>query len=250
MRRAFLLLLLTFSLCGQTDEEQPYFSLSSSRTFRAGRKATVELSAVDVAALDFRVYRVKDPLAFFGKLEDPHQFGGQAARPPRDLTAIESFTASSGSGMLPCATCFENSFRDNAWADVKTWGHSKSDEKETGVTNFAAAPLLNSQQVVATWRQHVQSEGRWRGQTIGIDVKDEGVYLVEAARGDLRAYTILMVTDIGVISKVSPGKVVAFVANRRSGEPVADCEVTDASRASRTARGRCRFRARRMPTGW
>ena len=121
---------------------------------------------------------------------------------------------------------FREQFSDEAWADVRTLGHSKSDEKETGVTNFAAAPLLNTQQVVATWRQHVQSEGRWRGQSIGIDVKEEGVYLVEAARGELRAYTILMVTDIGVVSKVAPGKVVAFVANRRSGEPVVDCEVT------------------------
>ena len=85
MNRVLLLLVLTFSLCGQVDEEQPYFSLSSSRTFAPGEKATVELSAVDVSALDFRVYRVKDPLAFFGKLEDAHQFGGQAARPPREF---------------------------------------------------------------------------------------------------------------------------------------------------------------------
>ncbi len=226
MRRLFWLLLLTFTLCGQVDDQQPFFSLSSARTFAPGEKATVELSAVDVAALDFRVYRVKDPVAFFGKLEDPHQFGGQAARPARELTAIERFHRFKRQWHGAMRNVFREQFSNEAWADVRMLGHSKGDEKETGVTNFAAAPLLNSQQVVATWRQRVQSEGRWRGQSIAVDVKDEGVYLVEAARGELRAYTILMVTDIAVISKSSQGKIVAFVANRRTGEPVANCAVT------------------------
>jgi uncharacterized protein YfaS (alpha-2-macroglobulin family) len=225
MKRALLLLALTFTLCGQADDEQPFFSLSSARTFAPGEKPTVELSAVDVAALDFRIYRVKDPVAFFGKLEDAHNFGGQAQRPPRELTAIERFHRFKRSWHSTMRNTFREQFSNEAWADVRTVGHGKNDEKETGVTNFAAAPLLNSQQVVATWRQRVQSEGRWRGQSIGIDVKEEGVYLVEAARGDLRAYTILMVTDLGVISKSSEGKMVAFVANRRTGEPVQDCTV-------------------------
>ena len=225
MKRALLLLALTFTLCGQADDEQPFFSLSSNRTFAPGEKPTVELSAVDVAALDFRVYRVKDPVAFFGKLEDAHQFGGQAQRPPREVTAIERFHRFKRSWHAEMRNTFREQFSNEAWASVRTVGHGKADEKETGVTNFAAAPLLNSQQVVATWRQRVQSEGRWRGQSIGIDVKEEGVYLVEAARGELRAYTILMVSDLGVISKSSQGKMVAFVANRRTGEPVPGCTV-------------------------
>jgi len=236
MKRAFLLLILTFTLCGQTEEEQPYFSLSSAKTFAPGERATVELSAVDVAALDFRVYRVNDPVAFFAKLEDAHQFGGRAQRPERELTAIERFHRWKRHWHSSMRNVFREQFSNDAWADVRTWGRGKSDERETGVTNFAAAPLLNSQQVVATWRQRVQSEGRWRGQSIGVDVKDEGVYLVEAARGELRAYTILMVTDIGVISKSAPGKVVAFVANRRTSEPVADCAVAVQATLSKAKR--------------
>ena len=226
MKRAFFLVLLTFTLCGQTDEEQPYFSLSSARTFAPGEKATVELSAVDVAALDFRVYRVKDAISFFAKLDDAHQFGGRAPRPEREPTVIERFHHFKRRWHTSMRNVFREQFSNDAWADVRKLGHRETDEKETGISNFAAAPLLNSQQIVATWRQKVRSEGRWQGQSVGVDVKDEGVYLVEAARGELRAYTILMVSRIGMISKASPGKVVAFVADRRTGEPVADCAVT------------------------
>ncbi len=63
------------------------------------------------------------------------------------------------------------------------------------------------------------SDGRAR--TSPIPVSDKGVYLVEATNGTLRAYTIIVVTEIAVITKAAPGRLMTFVVNRRSGDPIA-----------------------------
>ena len=88
-------------------------------------------------------------------------------------------------------------------------------------TQFAEAPLLNSQQLVLTFLHAPKSRNRWDSQTVEVAVKDRGVYLVEAVRGDLRAYTILMVSDMVMITKIGSGRIVNFVADRATGEPVA-----------------------------
>src|SRR6185369_11861577 len=86
--RLFLLLAAAAPGLGQ-GENDPYFSLATIRTFASNGKPSVELSALNVDSLEFRVYRVEDPIKFFQQIENPHQFGGRAAPPPRERTAIE-----------------------------------------------------------------------------------------------------------------------------------------------------------------
>src|ERR1017187_2040711 len=85
-----LLLLVAAAAIGLSQsEEDPYFQLSSSRTFGANGKPSVSLTAWNVDSLAFRVYRIQDPVKFFAQLEDAHQFGGNVPRPPRDRTLLE-----------------------------------------------------------------------------------------------------------------------------------------------------------------
>src|ERR1035437_3814133 len=61
-----ILLLLALAAPGLSQsEDEPYFSLSSQRTFGAGGKPSVSLNAWNVDTLEFRVYRVNDPVHFF-----------------------------------------------------------------------------------------------------------------------------------------------------------------------------------------
>src|ERR1035441_3167072 len=83
--RVFLLLMLAAPGLSQSEDE-PYFSLSSMRTFGAGAKPSVALTAWNVDTLEFRVYRVDDPVQFFQQLESAHQFGGGAPRAPHPRT--------------------------------------------------------------------------------------------------------------------------------------------------------------------
>src|SRR5215471_4462875 len=74
------------------DGNQPFFSLSSSKTFAPGEKASIQMWSQNIDSLEFRVYRVKDPVLFFQKLEDVHRFGtGNAPRKGGQLTLIERF---------------------------------------------------------------------------------------------------------------------------------------------------------------
>ena len=66
MRRnslAYVVLLLAVAAPGLgQSEDEPYFSLRSSRTFGSNGAPDVALSATNVDTLDFRVYRVNDPV--------------------------------------------------------------------------------------------------------------------------------------------------------------------------------------------
>src|SRR5215831_6163132 len=85
-----ILLLLAMAATGLSQgEDEPYFALSSNRTFGPNGRPSVMMSAWNVDSLEFRVYRVQDPLQFFQQLEDPHQFGGHVPRPPRERTLLE-----------------------------------------------------------------------------------------------------------------------------------------------------------------
>ena len=87
----FLILFAAAAAALCQSEQEPYFSLMSQRTFASQSKPTVLMSAWNVDALDFRVYRVKEPPEFFRLIEDPHQFGGRGPTPIRDLTPLERF---------------------------------------------------------------------------------------------------------------------------------------------------------------
>src|SRR3712207_9591515 len=54
---------------------KPFFSLHTNRTYATTDRARVWVNYRGVGALDFRVYKVKDPVKFFRQLDNPHQVG-------------------------------------------------------------------------------------------------------------------------------------------------------------------------------
>src|ERR1017187_3697891 len=87
---ARLLLLLLAAAPGLSQgEAEPYFSISSNRTFPSNGRTAIELSAAHLDSLEFRIYRVQDPVKFFQQIEDPHQFAGRVPAPSREPTLLE-----------------------------------------------------------------------------------------------------------------------------------------------------------------
>src|SRR5262249_52974676 len=93
-------------------------------------------------------------------------------------------------------------------------------------TQYAEAPLLNSQQLVLSFVHPVRSATRWDRQNVQVGVQEKGVYLVEAVRKELRAYTILIVSDVVMITKTGNGRILNWVVDRATREPVANVPVT------------------------
>ena len=98
-------------------------------------------------------------------------------------------------------------------------------EPGTAGTGYAAVPILNPQQLVRTWVQPLQEHRRWESLTVPVTVADRGLYVLEATDGKKRAYTLLSVTELALLTKTMPGKILARVVDRMSGAPVTDCPV-------------------------
>ncbi len=90
-----------------------------------------------------------------------------------------------------------------------------------GEADFVRVPLLNSGQLVSKWREVLTPlANEYDSRNVPLDAQPAGVYLVEAVNGDLRAYTVAVVTDLTILTKTAPsGDVLAFAVDRKSGEP-------------------------------
>lgn len=205
------------------DEAEPYFSLSSSRTFASKSEPQISLSARNVASLDFRVYRVNDTVKFFDQLEDPRNFGGAARPRTSPLTWIERIRR--------WKKQLKTSIRAGLRAQFTEPPHEHlpleptTSQGTVRETKYVEAPGLNQQQLVLTFSQPVTTKDRWSNQEVKLDLPEKGVYMVEATRGDLHAFTIVMVSDLVLTSKVGRGRVLNYVSDRQTGEPVEGAEL-------------------------
>ena len=230
LKGTVLLLVLLLGLAplhAQEADDSPYFSISSNKTYATGEKPSIQLWGSKVATLEFRVYRVNDPVKFFANLQDQHQFGGRAPRIPRQQTWIERFHNWKHNLWADIRDFFRAQFSAASREKIRLWQADREKKPVSQVEQFAQLPLLNSQQLVARWQMNIPAaENRWAARTIPIDVKEKGLYLVEASNGTLQAYTIIIVSDMAMITKVSAGDITAYVVHRQTGKPLPDVPVS------------------------
>jgi hypothetical protein len=213
--------------------DKPFFSLTTNRTFAPGERARVWASYNAIDYLDFRVYQVRDPVKFFKQLENPHQMGenekAQVAS-DRNRPSLLERTHSLKSYIY-------SSIKDYVRAQLQHDHREKfnqkfrSQEKQGGptqtplnVADYARVPLLNSNQMVSSWREKLPTIANEYDQTsINLGPQKPGVYLIEAVNGDLRAYSIAVVTNLTMVQKTTKdGQVLVYVVDRKTGAPHAN----------------------------
>jgi uncharacterized protein YfaS (alpha-2-macroglobulin family) len=208
-------------------DDRPAFSVSTSEVFTTKDAPNFYLTFRHIPHLDFRVYKVKDPFAFFEGLKDPHQLGTGEAYVKQQHTWIERFADWKRAQRQQV----QSFARAQASHNYRAARRAASDQAVVAervtlnVNNFAQAPLLNSEQVITSWREILPDHREAEVRRVPVNVKTPGIYVVEAVSELLRAYTVVIVSDVGLVTKTSPGQMVFFAANRFTGEPVADCSV-------------------------
>ncbi len=216
---------LTSPLAAQDEAPHPYFSITSERTYRPGEKIEIGVYSNHVVTLDFRAYRVNDTAKFFSQLQDMHSFGGQAPRLPKQQTTwLERFHAWKHRIWAWIRDFIRAQFSPDSRHSIRLWrlGETAPQKKGPQVNEYAQVPILNQKQLVSEWKWNVPPAAeRWESQRVTIPVSDKGVYLVEATNGTLRAYTIVVVTDIAIITKTASGRLLCYVVDRTSGGPIA-----------------------------
>ena len=226
LRALFALLLAAPITC--QNEAEPFFSLSSSRTFGSGDQPEVMLSGWQVPAVQMRVYRVNDPVKFLSEMQDPHSFGGRNPRPGAKLTVLERIHQWKRGLRRDIRLNLRGQFTESPSEHLakifpeKEKAAPKTPSKET---YYAQAPVLNQEQLVLSFTQPVTQKGRWNSEAVPIRVKDKGVFLVEAVYGQLRAYTILVVSDAVLVTKTGRAHVLGYFADRETGEPIGSAEI-------------------------
>lgn len=213
---------------------KPFFSLSTNRTYGSGERARLWIDYQGVDKLDFRVYRVKDPLKFFTQLDNPHQMGereeeefaGSVSRSPsvlEQLRAIKRWAATGVKSFM--RTQLQHASRRSF--NQKFRAEEVVGRTPLNVADYARVPLLNPDQLVSSWREPLSPlEDQYDRRMIPLGKREPGVYLVEAVEGELRAYTVVVVTDLTMVDKTtSEGEMLIYTADRKTGEPRPEAQI-------------------------
>src|SRR5437879_1225433 len=89
------------------------------------------------------------------------------------------------------------------------------------IADYARVPLLNPDQKVKDWREPLPPlEKEYDSRMVTLGKQEPGVYLIEAVNGDLRAYSIAIVSNLTMIEKTTKdGQVLVYVVDRKTGAP-------------------------------
>jgi len=205
------------------------FSLSTERTFSPGEQLRIQLYARNTPELEFRVYKVRDAEKFFAGLKDLHSFGSQSWSPEERIdkrTFLEWLHDLKADLWWRIRHFFRGQFTDAARDGLREQqGKLGKRSRVVGAAQFSAVPLLNESQLVARWRLITPPTLVSQTQILPIDNPGPGIYLIEATDGEFKAYTLAIVTSIVIVERSVSGKAQVFIADRKSGAPIADADL-------------------------
>jgi hypothetical protein len=225
----------------------PFFSLSTNRTFGTSENARFWLDHRNIDSLDFRVYHLNDPQQFFTQLNDPHQIGeDEREQVATNLSKRRSLLERIHAVKLWAYSGMRDYFREHLKQSTRRTFNQKFRDTESSkrvplnVADYPRLPWLNSNQMVSSWRELLPPlQNQYDQRSIPLGRRESGVYLVEATSGELRAYTILVVTDLAMVEKLSPnGDLLVYAVDRKTGEPRADTRVEIVRERTSIASGR------------
>ncbi|MGC2287578.1 MAG: MG2 domain-containing protein [Candidatus Acidiferrum sp.] len=228
--KPIVLLACFFAFITPAGGQRPgaYFSLSTNKTYLPGEKIGLRVYASNVEELEFRVYKVNDPALFFERLDNPHDFGrAMASKEQLDNPSfLERFHDWKQDLWETIRDFFRSQFSARSRSQIREERQAKT-EGHAGPTAdvFAQAPVLNSSQLVARWHQEMPPRFYSETENVPLQNLAKGAYLVEATDGRLRAYTIVIVSELGLVTKTAEGQVLTFAADRRTGAPVFGADV-------------------------
>lgn len=239
---AAVLLAGIFAVPAQVDESRVYFSLASQESVLPGGEVQVRVQAQGVGQLEFRLYKVKDPRAFFLKLDEPSSFGRRHGRVFRRRAPLERFADWKRRQFAKVRDLARMQFTPENRRLIRAWMERRKEKPGTpagGAPTYAGVPVLNPDQLVKRWTQPVRGKQPWEAVMIRVPLAEAGVYVLEATDQTKQAYTVLLATEIAVISKAYEGRLALRVADRKSGEPRRGCglEVLDLGEKRSLAKG-------------
>lgn len=222
------------------DSESAAFSIASSHIASTRERPAVFVTFRRISHLDFRVYRIDDTSKFFLGLRDLHQLGSPEPTVPQERSWIERIALwkADRRDAIRQFIRFQFSHEYRVKRREQRESQQVALRRTVRFTTFAQVPLLNPAQLVSSWRELLPPVREAESRRIPLELPSPGAYLVEAVNAPLKAYTVVIVSDIGLVAKSSPGQLLLFAANRFTGEPVPECDVQVIANRKPIAKGR------------
>ncbi|MFO0724314.1 MAG: MG2 domain-containing protein [Myxococcota bacterium] len=204
------------------------FYLSSDRVFAPGQKASVNLEAQGVASLQIRIYRLPDPKKYFDAQADLH-------RPTVDHLPPRPATWSLlRQGFRDGLAKAKDELRDKLGTSGKRALRRVAPETYAAaiggggsVPKETVRPPLPGLELLDVWDEAPGGDGgSWSYSTVEVPSQDVGAYLVEAATASDVASTVVLISDVALVTKQSADELLVWSVDPATGAPRADVDLT------------------------
>lgn len=123
-----------------------------------------------------------------------------------------------------------------AQKDPHTLDLGDDDDDSTTAQSKRRRPIWSKYKVAAEWEQTIKtSKYHWFNETVKAPVRESGVYLVVATARDKQAAAVLILSNLGMITKQADGTALAFVMNRANGQRETNVPLTFVRRGTTLA---------------
>lgn len=244
LRFAFLLTVAAV-LPGQMEQaadspsSSTSFQISVNQAVRPGETVQVQLNGMHIRQLQFRLYRVVDPIALFSQLDETNSFGAWFKPLKKPKTFLEKFSAFRRSLRAELLDVIRLQFTAEHRAQIrasrlegeqKILAQTRVDaiQRSRKITGdfYANVPLVNPQRLVAVWQYNApKTKEQWQSDTVPVKLDAAGVYLLEATDAKQQAQLILFASRLVLLARGAHGKFDVRAVDATSGEPRPGVEV-------------------------
>jgi len=218
-------LLIALALTLSADGSR--FYLSTDRVFAPGQQVTVNVEAQGLSSLQLRLYKLKDPAAWLDQQTDLHRPRVEH-EPPRPRT-WSLLSRGFRNGLTHVSGELRGSLGRTGRAALRetfpAW-HETARAGASAVTPESTLPPLKEHALVDAWEQPIAASEGWAYDTIPLAITDVGVYLLEASSGGAVGTTLVIVTDVALVTKQSADDLVVWAVDPASGAARAGVKVT------------------------
>jgi|GEM_PF-534682 len=213
--------IIFFGLTRKTHGWQETFYLGTDKTFGLDESPYVNLEGQGENSYKFRVYEVKDPLAFLKTRVDnrlaKENTEGAFADPLAMLQNTWSY--------------FKDDFREVARNELNV--KTRSQLKQSAQVEFNGAhdrdmaipEILKGHRFLTSF-EITETKNAWFYKRVPVPVNGPGFYLIEAVNKSSVGYTVVIKSNINFITKQSDDQTLVFAAEKDTGKPLAGATVT------------------------
>jgi uncharacterized protein YfaS (alpha-2-macroglobulin family) len=219
MKRARIIVLAILCLAATgtlVHAAQPSFYLSTDRIFSSQEDVILRVEGRDLRQLALRVYKIEDPLAFFTSRPNPYQIREEGARLPGARQLMGLFLngvrneVAEGLKRKASYTNLPPAMRDGIKEILRVDNHSVRGTERGYLQRY---PLLREINLDIP-----EQKQDWVYHLVRLPIFEKGVYLIEGVGGREAGYTVVIISDLAIVSRHAADTAVYFTSDRISGK--------------------------------